>query len=199
MVDTSRIKTTLKRVEAQGRTAAEVAKRYGVSSASVKKKGNFFILPKTASLSKGMGIRSTTAIDRAASIDKQRAARYETKRVSVMKTPGNGGDKRVYAFSKQASQGGLGPASKRVVTSPPFRSGGGSKYATATPASIKPRPKPKQTAGVTVRIIKSPGVVVRESGKPVTTGYGRKNKPSKSGYGRTKRRQYFVRTGRGKK
>ena len=74
----SQSKTTLKRVKIQGRTAAEVAKRYGVAAGSIKKKGDSFILPKTASLSKGIGSRSATAIDRAASSDKQRAARYET-------------------------------------------------------------------------------------------------------------------------
>lgn len=197
----SQSRTTLKRVKIQGRSASDVAKRYGVAASSIKKKGDSFILPKSASLSKGMGTRSATAIDRAASKDKQRAARYETGRTNVTKTPGSGSDKRVFAYSNQASQGGLGPANKRRTTTPPFRRGGGSKYATATPAPTKPGSKmsSKGTSGVTVKTTKSPSQVVKESGRKVTTGYGSANRPSKSGYGKTRGSRFFARTGRGKK
>ena len=191
----SQNKTTLKRVKIQGRTAAEVAKRYGVAAGSIKKKGDSFILPKTASLSKGIGSRSATAIDRAASSDKQRAARYETGKTSVTITPGSK-NRKVFAYSNQSSQGGLGPPNKRRVIAPPSRPGGGSKYATATPAS-KTAGSAKGTSKITVKD-KPVGQVVKESGKAVTKGYGKSNRPSGSGYGRTRKSRYFARTGRGR-
>jgi hypothetical protein len=235
MADTSRIKTTLTRVEARGRTAAEVAKRYGVSSASVKKKGNLFILPKTASLSRGMGTRSTTAIDRASSADKARAARYETgtaaqkgqsaivfrrytKKLGGKFGPGMAiqgigkpGSPKMKALAERARAGGYtrnykqeAEIMKQQASSRLRGEGGGMRSLRGWSRGEFPgggSPKVGQIVrGGSVKVTgKTAEQKVKESGKAVTTGYGRKNKPSKSGYGRTKRRQYFVRTGRGKK